>query len=36
MKNPDFVKRFLGGDGDARREMMAADIVIANSTEGVA
>jgi hypothetical protein len=29
-KNPEWVKRFMSGDGDAQREMMAANIVLSS------
>jgi hypothetical protein len=35
MKNPEWVKRYLSGDGDAQREMMAANIVLASQAETV-
>lgn len=34
-QNADWVKRYLAGDGDARREMMAADIVLSSAPEAV-
>jgi hypothetical protein len=36
MRNPDFTKRYLAGDGDAAREMMAANIVLASQPDSVA
>jgi hypothetical protein len=30
MKNPDFRTRYLSGDPDANREMMAANIVLSS------
>jgi hypothetical protein len=35
MNNPDYTKRLLAGDGDARREMMAANIVLTSAPESV-
>lgn len=35
MKNPDFVSRYLKGDGDAHREMTAANIVLTSAPESM-
>jgi hypothetical protein len=36
MKNPEWVKRYLSGDGDAQREMLAANILLSSAKEAAA
>jgi hypothetical protein len=36
MKNPEWVRRYLDGDGDAQREMMAANILLSSAKEAAA